>query len=39
MSAAGIVDQRVPGSVTIAADLNQAVANKAHRFLFHCPLR
>jgi hypothetical protein len=27
----------VPGSAKIAADLNQAVANNARRFLFHHP--
>jgi hypothetical protein len=30
-------DQLVPGSAKIAADLNQAVANNARRFLFHHP--
>ena len=37
MRAAGRGDQLVPGSAKIAADLNQAVANNARRFLFHHP--
>ena len=39
MRAAGKGDRLVPGSAKIAADLNQAVANNARRFLFHPPLR
>ena len=35
MRAAGRGDQLMPGSAEIAADLNQAVANNARRFLFH----
>jgi hypothetical protein len=37
MGAVGRGDQLVPGSAKIAADLNQAVANNARRFLFHHP--
>jgi hypothetical protein len=37
MRAVGRGDQIVPGSAKIAADLNQAVANNARRFLFHHP--
>jgi hypothetical protein len=37
MTAAGRRDQLRPGSAKIAADLNQAVANNARRFLFHHP--
>ena len=37
MTAAGRGDQLRPGSAKIAADLNQAVANNARRFLFHHP--
>jgi hypothetical protein len=37
MTAARTGDQLVPGSAKIAADLNQAVANNARRFLFHRP--
>ena len=37
MRAVGRGDQLVPGSAKIAADLNQAVANNARRFLFHHP--
>jgi hypothetical protein len=35
MTAPGRGDQRRPGSAKIAADLNQAVANNARRFLYH----
>lgn len=35
MTAPGRGDQLRPGSAKIAADLNQAVANNARRFLFH----
>lgn len=37
MRAVGRGDRIVPGSAKIAADLNQAVANNARRFLFHHP--
>jgi hypothetical protein len=37
MRAMGRGERRVPGSAKIAADLNQAVANNARRFLFHHP--
>ena len=37
MRAVGREDRLVPGSAKIAADLNQAVANNARRFLFHHP--
>jgi hypothetical protein len=37
MSEAWREDQIVPGSAKIAADLNQAAANNARRFLFHHP--
>jgi hypothetical protein len=37
MTAVGRGDRLAPGSVKIAADLNQAVANNARRFLFHHP--
>jgi hypothetical protein len=37
MKPAGRGDQLVPGSAKIAADLNQAVAKNARRFLFHHP--
>jgi hypothetical protein len=37
MRAMGRGDRLVAGSAKIAADLNQAVANNARRFLFHHP--
>jgi hypothetical protein len=37
MRVTGQEDRLVPGSTKIAADLNQAVANNARRFLFHHP--
>lgn len=37
MTAAGRGDQLRPGSAKIAADLNQAAAKNARRFLFHHP--
>jgi Protein of unknown function (DUF4238) len=37
MTAPGRGDQVVPGSARIAADLNQAVASNARRFIFHHP--